>query len=54
MTKKNKDAVSVVLVAAVALIDADGRVLLARMQQRTFERVVTVLTVLGALQLVLF
>ena len=30
MTKKNKDAVSVVLVAAVALIDADGRVLLAR------------------------
>ena len=30
MTKKNEDAVRVVLVAAVALIDADGRVLLAR------------------------
>ena len=30
MTKKNEEAVRVVLVAAVALIDADGRVLLAR------------------------
>lgn len=30
MTKKNEDAVRVVLVAAVALIDAEGRVLLAR------------------------
>jgi len=30
MTKNNNEAVRVVLVAAVALIDADGRVLLAR------------------------
>ncbi|MFC0341505.1 8-oxo-dGTP diphosphatase MutT [Paracoccus niistensis] len=30
MTKKNEEAVRVVLVAAVALIDAGGRVLLAR------------------------